>query len=393
MSSDIGDIVRDNLHKMIVPSHCRKVLTHIKDCRTAKLGGHQLYCDDPNCNYTEISYNSCRDRNCPKCQGSKRLKWVSNRLEEVLPVNYFHLVFTVPSSLRKVFKFNKRLCLKLLFKATSETLNEVSLTNKKLKAKIGFIAVLHTWTQRLHYHPHIHCIVPGGGISISGDKWKSCSQHYLLPKKVLALVFRGKLLQFIENAYKKDLINYPETEENLKYLNNFYATLKKASRCNWVVYTKKAFGGPSGVINYLGNYTHRIAISNKRIVSYENGEVTFSWKDRRDGNKTKLEHVNAIDFIQRFMFHILPERFVKIRYYGFLASAQRKKYLRLCKELINKSDIKIQEIDIRVKQNIEDKLLELVTPNTCPYCKKGLLLDSLNSSDPNHMIIERIKAG
>jgi hypothetical protein len=384
MSAEIGDIVRDLLPYLVITPHLRKVLTNIKNCRTIKLGRHkQVFCDNNDCDYSVELFNSCRDRNCPKCQGSKRLKWVLKQLKDVLPINYFHVVFTIPSSLRKLFKYNKKVCYNLLFKAASQVLNEVSAKNRKLKAKIGFIAILHTWTQRLHFHPHLHCIVTGGGISLDKTKWNSCHEHYFLPVKVLQIMFKGKLLQFLEQAYNDGLINYPETEtdKNLLYLNNFHATLKKASRSNWVIYTKKSFVGPSAVINYLGNYTHRIALSNKRIISYKDKKVTFRWKDRRDGNKDKIETLDASDFIQRYMFHILPSRFVKIRYYGLLAGANRKKNIELSRTLIEQSGIKKKVIDKRIEQEIIKKIEELSAPKSCPCCKTGLLIENLDLLD------------
>ncbi len=396
MRAEIADIVRETLPKMIIPNHLRKVLTNIKNCRTAKLGYHkQVFCDNSECEYTEKLFNSCRDRNCPKCQGSKRLKWVYKRLDEVLPINYFHVVFTIPSILRKVFKYNKKLCYNFLFKAASQTLNEVSATNKKLKAKIGFIAILHTWTQLLHFHPHIHCIISGGGISLDKTKWKSCNENYFLPQKVLSIIFKAKLLKLIQEANKKNLIKYPETKTkpNEEYLNNLQATLNKASRGNWVIHTKKAFGGPSAVINYLGNYTHRIALSNKRIVSHKNGKVTFSWKDRADGNKRKLETLSSMAFMKRYIFHILPERFVKIRYYGFLASAKRKKNLELCRKLIDKSGIKKKEICRKVKEGLDEKIRMLSEPNSCPCCKKGLLVEPSGLIKEEEISLQKIKAG
>lgn len=396
MSVEVADIVRDILPLMIVPNHIRKVLTNISNCRTPKMGIHKhTFCNNPACEYFETLFNSCRDRNCPKCQGAKRIKWIRRRMDDVLPINYFHVVFTIPSSLRKLFKYNKKLCYGYLFKAVSYTLNKVSATNKKLKAKIGFMAILHTWTQLLHFHPHIHCIVSGGGISLDKTKWKSCHEHYLLPTKILALVFRGKLLSLLEEANKKELLKYPETKvkPNEEYLNNFNATLKKASRCNWVIYTKKAFGGPTGVINYLGNYTHRIAISNSRIKSYKNGQVTFTWKDRRDGNKTKPETISGKKFMQRYIFHILPERFVKIRYYGFLASAHRKENLKLCRELIDKSGIKKLDINKKAKENLDEQIRQLTEPNMCPHCKKGLLIEDPDFKKLNEIIRNKLEAG
>lgn len=376
MTIDIANIIRDNISQMFFTPHIRKVLTHIRDCRTPKMGIHSIKkCDNKECNHKEYTYNSCRDRNCPKCQGMKKFKWILERLKEVLPVNYYHVVFTVPSSLRKVFLYNKKIAYNLLFKAVSETLNEVAAKNKKLKSKIGFIAILHTWTQRLFLHPHLHCIIPGGGISLETGKWKSCSENYLLPQKVLSIVFRGKLLDYIEKAYNKGLISYPITKEQHNYLNCFKTTLVQASRSQWVVYTKKAFGGPSGVINYLGNYTHRIAISNKRIKSYKDNEVTFSWKDRRDNNKTKYERISAKAFINRFALHILPERLVKIRYYGFMATSQKKVNIDLCKKLIKESGVELKHISKKFIEAIESKIEDNEKPKRCPCCKSGYLLD------------------
>lgn len=376
MIAEVADVIRDNINSMFFSPHIRKVLTHLKDCRTPKLGIHSVkQCNNNKCTHKEYTYNSCRDRNCPKCQGSKKHKWVLQRLKEVLPVNYYHVVFTVPSSLRKIFLYNKKIALTLLFKAVSETLNEVARKNKKLKAKIGFIAILHTWTQRLFLHPHLHCIIPGGGISLETGRWKNCDQNYLLPQKILSIVFRGKLLNYIEKAHKKGLINYPITKEEHKYLNSVKSTLVQASRANWVVYTKKAFGGPSGVINYLGNYTHRIAISNYRIKSYKNNTVTFSWKDRKDNNKTKYEEISAQSFIRRFALHILPQRFIKIRYYGFMATAKKKENITLCKSLIIDSGSVLQELDNKFIERIEKKLETQNKPQMCPCCKKGYLIE------------------
>lgn len=390
MSVELAAIVRDMLPVMIMPAHSRKVLTHIRNCRTAVLGRHKdTKCNNPECNHIEISYNSCRDRNCPKCLGAKKLKWISECMKAILPINYFHVVFTIPSILRKVFKYNKKICYSFLFKAVSSTLNEVSAKNKKLKAKLGFILILHTWTQLLHFHPHIHCIVSGGGISLDKTKWKSCNQNYLLPKKVLEIVFRAKLLKLIKEADEKGLLKYPETDNppDKLYLNNLQATLKRAVRCTWVIYLKKAFGGPTGVINYLGNYTHRIALSETRIKQYTNGMVTFSWKDRKDGNKVKYETIKAYDFIQRFIFHILPSRFVKIRYYGFMAGKSRKTNIKLCKKLIIESGIKLERINQAAINSLKNKLKELEEPKVCPCCKKGLLLDM------DSYIENRVKTG
>lgn len=371
----IADLLKDHLQKMFFSPHIRKVLTHLRDCRTYKMGIHSINrCNNPECNHKEYTFNSCRDRNCPTCQGSKKQKWILERLKEVLPVDYYHVVFTIPSSLRKLFLYNNKIAYNLLFKAVSETLNEVAAKNKRLNAKIGFISILHTWTQRLFFHPHLHCIIPGGGISLEDNIWNHCDENYLLPWKILSLVFRGKLLQYLEQANKKGILSYPIINGERYYLKSVKSTLIQASKVNWVVYTKKAFGGPSGVINYLGNYTHRIAISNTRIKSYKNNMVTFSWKDRRDNNKKRYETIPVQDFIKRFSLHILPQRFVKIRYYGFLSTSRKKMNIDLCKDLIVRTKEKIKPLNNRFIEIIKEKLADNNNVKTCPSCQSGQLL-------------------
>lgn len=376
---ELADIIRENINKIKVTFYILKVLTNIMNCRTSRLGGYIKFCTDEDCHNAEIYYNSCKDRNCPKCQGIKRSQWVSDRLEEVLPVKYFHVVFTIPFCLRKVFQFNNKLCYQLLFKAVSTTLIEVGIKNRKLKGvRLGFMALLHTWTQKLDLHPHIHCIVPGGGLSKDKKKWKSCHSKYLLPNKILSIVFRAKLLSYLEKAYDKGQIYYPDTESDLKYINNFKATLKQASRVKWNIYTKKTFAGPAQVINYLGSYTHRVAISNSRIISLKNGVVKFKWKDRSDGNKTKEMELDAVTFLKRFILHIIPKRFCKIRYYGYMANNCRKKNIPLCRKLIKEAGLDTEEIDYELQKCIAARIQRLKASHICPVCKKGTMELILN---------------
>lgn len=393
-SVELADIVRGTICRLTgINSYERKILQNIMDCRTAALGGHLYCCTNDGCDYVEISYNSCRDRNCPKCQGQKRLKWISARLEEVLPVEYFHVVFTIPSILHDIFLYNKEYCFRLLFKAVSKTLLEVALQNRKLGIKPGFISVLHTWTQQLNFHPHIHCIVPGGGITPDKEKWKSCKRGYLLPRKILSCVFRGKLLSYLEKAHAKGELHFSGETDYLNTEENFKLLLKKSTSSDWMVYAKKTFAGPAQVINYLGGYTHRIAISNRRILSFKDGEVTFEWKDRRDNNTTKIMTLDAVLFLKRFILHILPKRFTKIRYYGFMANACKTKSIALCRKLIKISGIETEKIDKDLKKTILSKLNRIKEANRCPLCGKGDLFIAEEVCKLNCVTVSPIRGG
>ncbi len=285
-----------------------KVVADISNCRTSVLGGHHLKCNK--CEHQEYSYNSCRNRHCPKCQFLTQAKWVDARKSELLPVEYFHMVFTIPHELNPIIWPNKKICFDILFRSMSETIKEVG--ERRLKARLGFTAVLHTWSQTLNKHAHIHAIVPGGGISLDGKTWIRAKPGYFLPIKVLSKVFRGKYLSYLEEYFGK--LKFESTSELPSRLE-FKKVLKAASNHEWVVYAKAPFAGPERVLEYLGNYTHRIAISNYRIVGIENGSVTFKYKDRSDGNQSKILKLPADEFIQRFLSHVLPNKFVRIRHF------------------------------------------------------------------------------
>jgi hypothetical protein len=309
----------------------RKAFQAIRDCRTAALGGHVEQCDE--CGHRVISYNSCRDRHCPKCQATSRAKWLAAREAELLPVPYFHVVFTLPQKIGGLALQNAREIYRILFRAVSETLLTIAADPRRLGAAIGFLAVLHTWGQNLHLHPHLHCVVPGGGIG-AGARWVGCRKSFFLPVRVLSRLFRKKFLIYLRKAFRKGKLRFHGEMAALTNPATFEALCRQAGRIEWVVYAKPPFGGPRQVLKYLARYTHRVAISNRRLLSLQDGKVTFQWKDYASGNKTKTMTLDAVEFIRRFLLHILPAGFVRIRQYGFLANRTRRVKLALCRALI-----------------------------------------------------------
>lgn len=346
-------------------SRQQHVARAITNCRTAALGGHVRECNQ--CGHQEISYNSCRDRHCPKCGALAQARWVEARKADLLPVEYFHVVFTIPDVLHSLFLGHPKLAIDLLFAAVSETLQEVALNPKHLGAKIGLIAVLHTWTQVLLYHPHIHCIVPGGGLDPSGDRWIQARAGFFLPVRVLSKVFRGKLLCKLQGALHDAQVA---------------PLLQKAAQTDWVVYCKPPFAGPEQVLHYLGRYTHRIAISNERLVSLQNDQVTFGWKDRAHGNESKLMTIDAVQFLKRFLLHVLPRGLVRIRHYGLLANPVRRERIARCRELLgtpSPDQSRTTPPDRGTKKEADpwQELLFRLTGKDvtlCPRCGKGELI-------------------
>lgn len=308
-----GDEYRSK-HKLSIVQH--KAMNAIMNCRTERLGGHLDVC--PECGFTRPSYNSCRNRHCPKCQTLAKEKWIDNQKYDLLNVGYFHVVFTIPDILNSLILHNQEKLYNLLFCSVAETLQELSSDKKYLGATIGFTSVLHTWGQNLCFHPHIHCIVPSGGLT-KDMKWKSSRKKFFLPVRVLSCKFRGKFL-----ALLKELM--PSLDPG--FLSEAYA--KK-----WVVYCKPPFKTAACVVEYLGRYTHRVAISNNRIIKFEDNMVSFKWRDYKDNSKWKVMTVTAEEFIRRFLLHILPNRFMKIRHYGLLGNRNKTKKLTLCKNLTN----------------------------------------------------------
>lgn len=345
-----------------------KVVADIVNCRTSVLGGHKLQCNA--CDFEEYSYNSCRNRHCPKCQFLTQVKWVEARKAELLPVEYFHMVFTVPHELNPIIWDNKKIGFDILFKAMSETLKEVA--ERRLKAKVGFTAVLHTWSQTLNEHAHIHAIVPGGGISLDNQKWIAAKHRgYFLPLKVLSKVFRGKYLSYLEQSFTK--LKFSPENLNLADPKNFKILLIEASQKEWVVYAKAPFAGPEKVLEYLGNYTHRIAISNYRIETVDQTHVTFRYKDRMDGNQSKSLRLPAQEFIRRFLSHVLPNKFVRIRHFGFLGSRQKQKNIDIARHCLKASSC----IEVIKDEDYKQLLKRLVGVDitTCPCCKRGQMIE------------------
>ncbi|MCH8080722.1 MAG: IS91 family transposase [Proteobacteria bacterium] len=340
-----------------------KAFRAISQCRTAAMGGHVERCNQ--CSHQRMAYNSCRNRNCNKCQYTKQLQWI-DKLKSNLPVcRYFHIVFTIPSVLHKVFYLNQRVCYNLLFNAASQTLKKVALNPKFLGAETGAVAVLHTWGQALTYHPHIHMIVPAGGLSADGVEWIRAGKKFFLPVKALSKVFRGVMWSLLQKQIDQGNIQLPSDVALVTALK------KQLYEKNWNVYTKKSLAGPQSVVQYLGKYTHRVAISNSRIVNIDQGKVTFRWKDYRKRLHNQLLTLEAEEFIGRFMRHVLPAGFYKIRYYGLLAAANRIKRQQ-CMALINKPLHVSLLAGLSAKQVL--KVVTGMDPDTCPKCKKGKML-------------------
>jgi rubredoxin len=310
-----------------------KVLLAIRRCRTAALGGHLDECT--RCGYrATISYNSCRNRHCPKCQTAARERWIAARRRELLPTRYLHVVFTLPHRLAPLVLQNKKVLYALLFRTSAETLLEVARNPRHLGAEIGFFSVLHTWSQRLSIHPHVHCVVPAGGLSLDHTRWVRSRDNYFLPKGVLREIFRGKFVDALEQAFQNGQLRFEGDLKLLAQPEIFAAWLRPLFRQDWVVYLKRPFGGPEYVLHYLGRYTHRVAISNHRLVSLTDGQVTFRWRDSAHHNEQKLLPLSLDEFLCRFLLHILPKGFVRIRNFGFLANRKRATLLPLCFQLL-----------------------------------------------------------
>ena len=309
-----------------------KVLEAIRRCRTAALGGHLDQCT--RCGHRAISYNSCRNRHCPKCQTSARDRWIAARRGELLPTRYVHVVFTLPPQLAPLVLQNKKLLYGLLLRASAETLLEIARDPRHLGAQIGFFSVLHTWSQKLTLHPHVHCVIPAGGLSLDHTSWANSPDRFFLPLKVLSRVFRGKFVAGLRQAFQSGGLHFGGKLAPLAQPKAFAAWLRRLFRKDWVVYAKPPFGGPEHVLHYLGRYTHRVAISSHRLVSFTDGQITFRWRDSAHGNQQKLMTLSVDEFLRRFLLHLLPKGFVRIRHFGFLANRQRAMLLPLCFRLL-----------------------------------------------------------
>jgi hypothetical protein len=335
---EVADIVRQHgdrlleTHSAWVTGAHRRVLRAIAQCRTAALGGHRDRCEQ--CAQPALSYNSCRDRHCPKCLTAARNAWVAAREEELLPVGYVHIVFTMPEPLARLALANKRVVYDLLFQAAADTLRQVAANPKRLGADVGGVMVLHTWGQRLQHHPHVHCVVPMGGLSTNGTRWIHARPRFFLPIPVLRKLFRGQLVAGLRDAYRDGRLDFPGTLAPLKPEAAFRAFLRSLYHQAWVVYAKPPFGSPAHVLHYLARYTHRVAISNHRLVDVTDDTVSFRWKDYRHGSQIRTLTLDAVEFLRRFLMHVLPKGFVRIRYFGFLASRRRTQGLPQCRRTL-----------------------------------------------------------
>jgi hypothetical protein len=310
----------------------RKVLDAIARCRTAALGGHRDQC--VRCGHQAISFNSCRNRHCPKCQGNARAKWLAARSAELLPVPYFHVVFTLPHSLSALALQNKRLLYDLLYRASAATMIELARDPKLLGADIGFLGVLHTWGQNLQHHPHVHYIVPAGGLALDGSRWIDSSRRFFLPVHALSRVFRGKFIAGLKQLVAEDKLQFHGSQQHLAASGGFPSFLRQLCQQDWVVYAKPPFGGAEHVLNYLARYTHRVAISNHRLLAFENGCVSFRWRDYAHGGKQKIMTVSADEFLRRFLLHVLPGGLVRIRHFGLFANRRRGTAIERCRVLL-----------------------------------------------------------
>lgn len=339
-------------------------------CRTPALGGRVEQCGQ--CSYTRTVYHSCRNRHCPKCQSLARARWVQSRTEELLPVEYFHVVFTVPEPVAALAFPNPDVVYPILFRAAAATLLTLARDPKHLGAEIGFFSILHTWGQKLDYHPHLHCVVPGGGLAPDADRWVACKPGFFLSVRVLSRLFRRLFLAALEKAFARGALRFSGALETLTAPEAFARYLAPLRKMEWVVYAKPPFGGPRQVLDYLGRYTHRTAISNQRLLALEDGRVTFRWKDYRQPHQPKVMQLDAQEFLRRFLLHVLPNGFQRIRYYGFLAHGRRRHALARCRRLLSVpvSGLLPQPADYRALY----ESLNAESLTRCPHCYGVLIV-------------------
>jgi hypothetical protein len=349
----------------------RRVLWQVARCRTAELGGHVEECD--RCGHRQIAYNSCCNRHCPKCQAAARAQWLDQRSAELLPVEYFHVVFTLPHEIGPLALQNRRRIYGMLFQATAESLLTIAADPRHLGAQIGFLAVLHTWGQNLHLHPHVHCVVPGGGLSPDRSRWIACRPGFFLPVRVLSRLFRAKFLSFLRDAQEHRQLAFHGQQRHLEDPARFRHLLAALREKEWVVYAKPPFGGPEIVLKYLARYTHQVAISNYRLIAIEDGQVHFHWKDYADANRPKTMALDGVEFIRRFLLHVVPSGFVRIRHFGFLAHRHRAEKLELCRSLLNLNVEQVPDMET-VKPTDQAPAEPSLLPDLCPACKEGRLV-------------------
>ncbi|MDO8349042.1 MAG: IS91 family transposase [Planctomycetota bacterium] len=362
---EVADVIRlfgDALLRQETVSPARqRVMRAIQACRTSQLGGHIESCDL--CDYQRIAYNSCRNRHCPKCQGSRQAQWLEDRAEDLLPVEYFHVVFTVPEEIAAIALQNKRIVYAILFAASSATLRTIAADEKHLGAEIGFVSVLHTWTQDLRHHPHVHCVVPGGGLAPDG-RWVTCRPGFFLPVRVLGAMFRGKFVAALRAAFERGDLQFQGSLQHLHDAAAFAGCLDRAMGKPWVVYSKPPFGGPLQVLKYLARYTHRVAISNSRILGVGADGVSFRWRDRAQGNRPRTMVLPGVEFLRRFLQHVLPRGFQRLRHYGLLGNRGRTVKLAACRLLMGATMPAPVAATVAPVVGVDDR---------CPACGLGRL--------------------
>jgi hypothetical protein len=366
-----GEAYREQ-HGASMSTGQRRVMSAIEVCRTAALGGHMERCDE--CGHERNAFNSCRDRHCPKCQSLARAQWLEDRKAELLEVPYFHVVFTVPEEITAISLQNKEAVYSILFRTTAETLKTIAADPKHLGAEIGFFAVLHSWGQNLQFHPHLHCVVPGGGPSLGGDRWVSCRPDFFLPVRVLSSLFRRLFLESLERAFDAGKLQFFSTLEPLQTRPAFTRHLANLKERDWVVYAKAPFAGPEQVLDYVGRYTHRVAISNNRLLDIENDQVRFKWKDYRGGDQVKTMTLSAGEFIRRFLLHVLPNGFQRIRYYGLLGNRHREEKLAVCRHLLGMpQQVEKDQTEPVTETDYRDRYEDLTgrSLRQCPQCRQG----------------------
>lgn len=367
---EVADVIRAHADAFVrasggaVSSAKKRVMRRLAACRTAALGGHVESCN--RCDYERIAYNSCRDRHCPKCQASARAQWVEAREADLLPVTYFHVVFTVPAEIAAIAMQNKRVMYGILMRASADTLLQIAADPKHLGAEIGFLSVLHTWGQTLVHHPHVHCVVPGGGLGKDGRSWVACRPGFFLPLEVLSAVFRGKFLDMTRRAFARGELVFQGRLAHLADAACFDKHLGCTYAHNWVVYAKTPFGGVKQALRYLARYTHRVAIANSRITAIEDGKVSFRWKNYARGNRHRTMTLDAVEFLRRYLQHVLPKGFVRIRSYGLLANSVRGIKLAACRATLG--------VDASPESPPSDDAAPSDPTARCPICKIGFLV-------------------
>lgn len=372
---EVADIFRryseDYLTTHALSFEQSKVVQQIISCRTSAMGGHIHRCNE--CGYEQNVYNSCRNRHCPKCQTMAKEKWLNDRKAELLPTGYFHFVFTLPHELNPSILCNKKVLLDILFKAVNETLQAFAKDPQwRLEGQLGYIAVLHTWSQTLMDHFHLHCLIPGGVLPSEKDQWVPAHENFLFRVGSLAKAFRNRYIAKLQNIYNHNQLIFPGKTSETGTPDGFLNLLKTLKTKKWIVYAKRPFAGPEKVLEYLGRYTHRVAISNNRIISIDDGKVTFAYKDRKENNKTKFMAIEATEFIRRFLLHVLPNRFMKIRYFGFMFHRERRKNIELIRQLIDPN----REYEQKAEGTLQEILLKLtgIDISLCPHCQKGRMM-------------------